>query len=87
MRSEPSRILAGRLNKKIIDSIMYTNPLAKIINMGDFNDNPSNKSIQILEKESQLFNPFSTVWTNKKGKRRRYFPILEGSTGIAFILI
>ena len=46
MRSEPSRILAGKLNKKIIDSIISTNPLAKIINMGDFNDNPHDKSIK-----------------------------------------
>ena len=40
MRSEPARIKAGQLNKKIIDSIQSLDPKAKVISMGDFNDDP-----------------------------------------------
>jgi len=35
----------------------------KIIVMGDFNDNPNNNSMELIEKESSLFNPFKTVWS------------------------
>ena len=44
--SEPKRIAAGELNRKTVDSIRAINPKAKIINMGDFNDDPNNKSVQ-----------------------------------------
>ena len=66
MRSEPGRIKAGILNRKIIDSILSTNPNAKIINMGDFNDNPTDKSVKPTlltnsnksrTKQNQLYNP------------------------------
>ena len=74
MKSEPSRVLAGELNKKIIDSILKENPRAYIINMGDFNDNPNDKSIQsnlnsISKKTemefNQLYNPMTELY--KKG--------------------
>ena len=74
MKSEPNRILAGKLNKKIIDSILFSNPKAKIISMGDFNDNPEDKSIKpILKtvfkktniKNGQLYNPMEELF--KKG--------------------
>ena len=35
--------------------------------MGDFNDNPNNNSVTLMEKESQLYNPFKTVWSYNKG--------------------
>ena len=66
MKSEKKRILAGKLNRKIIDSIFHTDQNAKIINMGDFNDNPGDKSIKpvlrtIIKKNeiknNQLYNP------------------------------
>tara|TARA_B100000497_G_scaffold63797_1_gene72104 strand:- start:67 stop:1107 length:1041 start_codon:yes stop_codon:yes gene_type:complete len=74
MRSEKGRILASQLNKKIIDSILITDPKSKIINMGDFNDNPTDKSIKpILKtngnkskvKNNELFNPTEKLY--KKG--------------------
>ena len=74
MKSEPSRVLAGKLNKKIIDSVLKQNPRAYIINMGDFNDNPNDKSIQsnlnsISKKTdmkfNQLYNPMTELY--KKG--------------------
>lgn len=44
-RSEPNRIDAAALNKKLVDSVLQQNPKAKIINMGDFNDDPTNTSV------------------------------------------
>ena len=45
-RSMPKRIAAAQLSRKIVDSLMNVNPMAKIIVMGDFNDNPTAKSIK-----------------------------------------
>lgn len=45
-RSRPNRIKAAELNKKIIDSLHAIDPYAKIISMGDFNDDPTNESIK-----------------------------------------
>lgn len=79
MRSEPSRILAGKLNKKIIDSILLRNSNAKIISMGDFNDNPDDKSIKpILNtvskkskiKTNQLYNPMEELFKKGYGSYR-----------------
>lgn len=49
-KSRPNRIAAARLNKRIIDSLQVTNPYAKIITMGDLNDNPINASVQKILK-------------------------------------
>jgi len=43
--SEPNRIQAAQLGRKIIDSLLNDNPAAKIILMGDLNDDPINKSV------------------------------------------
>ena len=74
MKSEKKRISAGILNRKIIDSILVKDPKAKIINMGDFNDNPSDRSIKAVLKtlsnkkkllDYELFNPMEVLF--KKG--------------------
>jgi len=61
---------AGKLNRKIIDSLQQINPQAKVLTMGDFNDGPSNNSIKLgLEakgKKSEVrefgtFNPFEDL--------------------------
>jgi len=44
-KSEPRRIEAAQLARKIIDSLLTANPNAKIILMGDLNDDPVNKSV------------------------------------------
>lgn len=49
-RSEPLRIKAAKLNQRIFDSILYVKPNSKVITMGDFNDNPTNKSIKSILK-------------------------------------
>lgn len=45
-KSSPNREAAGALNRKIIDSLYKINPKAKIITMGDLNDDPTNKSVK-----------------------------------------
>lgn len=44
-KSEHKRIIQAKILEKNVDSIMCNNSNAKIIIMGDFNDNPSNKSL------------------------------------------
>ena len=41
----PKRIAAALLSRHIADSLMSVNPMAKVIIMGDLNDNPNSKSI------------------------------------------
>jgi len=64
------REAAGKLNRKIIDSLQQINPQAKVLTMGDFNDGPLNNSIKLgLEakgkksevKEFGVFNPFEEL--------------------------
>lgn len=69
-KSSPNREAAGRLNRKIIDSLYTINPNAKVITMGDLNDGPYNKSIKVeLEakakkeevKERGMYNPMEEM--------------------------
>lgn len=69
-KSSPFREEAGRLNKKIMDSIYKINPNAKIILMGDLNDSTTNRSIKIgigakLKKSEVpqfgIYNPFEQM--------------------------
>ncbi|MDQ6528390.1 endonuclease/exonuclease/phosphatase family protein [Flavobacterium sp. LHD-85] len=64
------REAAGKLNRKIIDSLQQINPQAKVLTMGDFNDGPFNKSIKngLRAKgakaevaEFDVFNPFEEL--------------------------
>jgi len=45
-RSLPKRVKAGELSKKIMDSIRKIEPEAKIVMMGDLNDDPSSPSVK-----------------------------------------
>ncbi|MDO5609063.1 MAG: endonuclease/exonuclease/phosphatase family protein [Capnocytophaga sp.] len=72
--SRPRREAAAALNKKIIDSLQRIDPNAKIISMGDYNDDATNSSFKkILQtkgkknqvKEGELFNPMEEML--KKG--------------------
>lgn len=69
-RSRPRREAAATLNKKIMDSIRAEEPYAKIITMGDLNDDPSNSSVKKVlgakgKKEDtglfDLFNPMEKL--------------------------
>jgi len=65
--TEHKRIAAAEKVNSIINTLKEDSPNMKIIVMGDFNDNPDNESIELLEKESRLFNPFKTVWSRDVG--------------------
>lgn len=69
-KSSPNREAAGRLNRRIIDSLYKVNPNAKIITMGDLNDGPYNKSIKVElgakakkeeTKEFGMYNPMEEM--------------------------
>ena len=69
-RSSYKRGKAAALNRSIIDTIQQKNPYAKIITMGDFNDDPGNRSMkQILKAKDQkekldlkdLYNPMAAL--------------------------
>lgn len=73
-KSNYRRLAAARLNRKITDSLLLLDPYAKIINMGDFNDDPRDKSIKEILKTTdnkdnvalkQFYNPMETL--HKKG--------------------
>ena len=73
-RSRPKRIKAAKLNKRIIDSLFSEDPYAKIITMGDFNDDPTSTSVKEYLKAKnkraeiklkELYNPMEGMY--KKG--------------------
>lgn len=62
-RSEPNRIDAAALNKKLVDSVLQQNPKAKIINMGDFNDDPTNTSVaDVLQTTDKKRKALKNKW-------------------------
>ena len=79
-KSSPFREAAGRLDRKIMDSIYKRNPNAKIINMGDLNDGTYNKSVKegigaklkkSEVKEFGVYNPFEEM--AKKGNASLFY--------------
>lgn len=73
-RSEPGRIAAAQVCRSHIDSIFLAEPSAKIVVMGDLNDDPIDKSVyQVLQANANaelpthqsLFNPWWDLY--KKG--------------------
>ncbi len=65
--TEFKRLAASRVVNSIIRKLKTDDITAKIIVMGDFNDNPNDESVEMLEEQSQLFNPFKTVWSKDNG--------------------
>jgi len=70
-KSSPFREAAGRLARKVMDSVYKVNPKAKIILMGDLNDGTYNKSVKVgigakLKKtevqEFGVYNPFEQMF-------------------------
>lgn len=73
-RSRPLRNAAAQLGRQIIDSIQTIDPNAKVILMGDLNDNPDNESVtkylkavskEKRMKDNELYNPYYSFY--KKG--------------------
>lgn len=71
--TEYKRIAAANKVNTIISMLKKDEPNAKIIVMGDFNDNPNSNSIISMEKENNLYNPYKTVWSREKGSLNHNF--------------
>ncbi len=78
--SEPKRIVVANVVRKVVDPIMAIHPQAKILIMGDFNDNPTDKSVyEILKgrKSPELnYNSFYNCDFNfdwKKGEGSEFY--------------
>ncbi len=76
LRSKPNRMAAARLNKRIIDSIRRLHPVARIISMGDFNDDPRDASLKKMLNtvgikkhldSAYLFNPMELLYQKGQG--------------------
>lgn len=66
IKSAPHRFAVAQLHKQITDSIVRRHPRGKIISMGDYNDNPKDKSIQwIIGKKRKWVAPMEGL--EKKG--------------------
>ena len=65
--SEYKRIAVAELNQKIIKSVQKEEPDARIIIMGDFNDNPKNKSIKYHLVSEELYNPMESLYDKGQG--------------------
>ncbi|OZA62812.1 MAG: endonuclease/exonuclease/phosphatase, partial [Sphingobacteriia bacterium 39-39-8] len=75
-KTTASRNAAASACRKVIDNIFYSNPNAKIIVMGDFNDNPDSYSISKVLKSSGnpqglatgvLYNPWLSILKQGRG--------------------
>ncbi|WP_343488195.1 endonuclease/exonuclease/phosphatase family protein [Allomuricauda sp. d1] len=75
-KSRPNRIKAAQLGKRIIDSVQKMDVDAKIISMGDFNDDPRDESIKNVLKSKgkqkqldslSLFNPMEKLFRKGAG--------------------
>jgi predicted extracellular nuclease len=71
--TEFKRLLAADKVVEIINQIKTTDDDAKIVVMGDFNDNPNNKSVMHLKETASLFNPMETVWSYSRGSVNHNF--------------
>lgn len=70
--SEPKRMAAAQVNKRVVDSLTRINKDAKIIIMGDLNDNPADASISKVlgakaDKAGTLYNPWAAIHKSGKG--------------------
>lgn len=71
--TEHKRLAAAETVNRIIKILNtnYKDPI--VIVMGDFNDNPNNASIGLMESKSNLYNPFKTISTLDKGSLNHQF--------------
>lgn len=65
--TEFKRIASSNKVGDIISSLRLQNVDAKIIIIGDFNDNPNNNSIKRLVEDFDLFNPMETLRSYNRG--------------------
>jgi len=65
--SEEKRIEAAKLVTQIVEKITTETPNPKIIIMGDFNDDPTNKSVKEYLLNNTFYNPMEHLITTGKG--------------------
>ena len=61
------RMFAAQRVVELIDDILMDDADAKVIIMGDFNDNPRNNSIQFLKNKGSLYNPMEQLMSYHRG--------------------
>lgn len=75
-RSRPLRMEAAKLGRHIVDSLLAENPQAKILYMGDLNDDPVDPSVKrVMRSESRkedavngrMFNPMAELYAKGIG--------------------
>ncbi|SEP90835.1 Endonuclease/Exonuclease/phosphatase family protein [Hyunsoonleella jejuensis] len=74
--TEFKRLAASEKVSEIISSITRDDKDAKILILGDFNDNPENESLKRLVEDHDLFNPFETLRSFTRGTvkhKRQWF--------------
>jgi len=71
--SSQNRIAASHKAIEIIETIKAKETNPKIIVMGDFNDNPNNESVKMLNEKGQLFNPMKTLVSYSRGTQNHKF--------------
>ncbi|WP_299016288.1 endonuclease/exonuclease/phosphatase family protein [uncultured Polaribacter sp.] len=69
--TEPKRIIAAETVKSIVANIRDKNFDAKIIIMGDFNDDPTSKSVKLIEKAG-FINPMISLWDKESSGTLTY---------------
>lgn len=65
--TEPKRIASSQKVGEIMDNLRQENEDAKIIVIGDFNDDPSSTSVKRLVEHYNLFNPMETLRSFNRG--------------------
>jgi predicted extracellular nuclease len=65
--TEHKRLIASKKVNAIVQEIKHKNENAKLVIMGDFNDDPSSKSIKTLVDSNQLYNPMDTLLSIDRG--------------------
>lgn len=71
--SRHKRLKAAQKVLQIIEEVRGTYEDAKILVMGDFNDNPGNDSIKFLAEQGQLYNPMETLLSYSRGTLNHNF--------------
>ncbi len=73
-RSRPNRVAAAKVSKYLADSLQSKDPNAKILIMGDLNDDPTNASVkEVLKAKAdkddidlkEIYNPFENMFVKK----------------------
>lgn len=65
--TEYKRVKAAKTVHEVIEKIRIENNEAKIIIMGDFNDNPNSSSIKNYLVSDEFYNPFESIYDKGRG--------------------